>query len=523
VAAWPAIRAALLLLLLVATPAAAQSQVAPTTGLETAPIAHVLAAALGFMAPRILDPVPVPQLTVWGLHGITALDPALTAELREGSLRLVAPDRILFAQAPPPIGDPEAWAQAASAMMQAAWTGSAAIRRAGAPGLVQSFFDELFNHLDPYSRYVAPLQAVTDREHRSGDAGIGAVLARRGNAIVVQTVLADGPASDAGIRPGEQIVSIDGDPVAGLELDEVNARIAGPDGSPVTIGLRRFVGRRALSRTLELTRATMPPETVFASRVGDLLLIRVTSFAADTADRIVRELRLGVARNPRGIVLDLRGNRGGLLRQSVDAAGAVLSNAVVSVTVGRDPQANHLFRAEGPDITNGMPIVVLVDGRSASAAEIMTAALIDQRRAVAVGSATLGKGLVQTIAPMPDGGELFVTWSRVLAPLGWPLQGLGVLPQLCTSLGQETTARELADLAEGRLDMADALARHNAARAPIPAAAIVDLRNACPAAEGRNADMDAARFLLDHPAAYEAALLPVAAGPDPPALAALKP
>ena len=230
-----------------------------------------------------------------------------------------------------------------------------------------------------------------------------------------------------------------------------------------------------------------------------------------------------MAHRPRGIVLDLRGNRGGLLRQSVDAAGALLSNAIISVTIGRDPEADHIFRAEGPDITGGLPVIVLVDGRSASAAEIMAAALVDQRRAVAVGSATLGKGLVQTIAPLPDGGELFVTWSRVLAPLGWPLQGLGVLPQLCTSLGEETTARQLADLAEGRLDMADALARHNAARAPLPAAAIVELRNACPAAEGRASDMDAARFLVDHPAAYAAALLPQAAGPTRPALAASKP
>ncbi len=478
--------------------------------------AQVLAAALTFMAPRILDPVPIPELTVWGLHGITAIDPSLTAELRDGSLRLVAPDRILFAEAPPPEADANAWAAASARMMQAAWNTSVAIRHAGTGGLVQSFFDELFNHLDPYSRYVPPEDASTDRENRNGDAGIGASLVRRGRAFVIADVLAGGPAADAGLRAGEQVISIDGEPIGGLEPAEVDDRIAGPDGAGIVLEIRsRFRGRPRL-RKVELIRASVPPETVFESREGDLLILRVTGFASDTAARVVTELTLAMARKPAGIVIDLRGNRGGLLQQSVQAAGAVLANAIISVTVGRDPEADHLFRAEGPDLTGGIPIVALVDGRSASAAEIMAAALEDQRRAVVVGSATLGKGLVQTIAPMPGGGELFVTWSRVLAPLGWPLQGLGVMPEVCTSLGQEVLDRSLADLAQGRQDLAQALARHNAARAPLPAATIVELRSACPTAAGRDADLAAAKFLLAHPTAYQAALLPTAAGATPP-------
>ena len=137
--------------------------------------------------------------------------------------------------------------------------------------------------------------------------------------------------------------------------------------------------------------------------------------------------------------------------------------------------------------------MVLVDGRTASAAEIMAAALEDNGRAVVVGSSTLGKGLVQTIAPLPDGGELFVTWSRVLAPGGWPIQGLGMMPQVCTSLGEEPSASAAWRLCEPASRVSPpALARHNAARAPLPVAQVVDLRNACPAAEGRDADLDAA-------------------------------
>jgi carboxyl-terminal processing protease len=138
----------------------------------------------------------------------------------------------------------------------------------------------------------------------------------------------------------------------------------------------------------------------------------------------------------------------------------------------------------------------------------LAAALADRGRGVVIGSSTLGKGLVQTIAPLPDGGELFVTWSRVLAPRGWPIQGLGVLPQVCTSLGQGVLGSQLAELAQGRQPMAHALAIHHAARAPLPPAQILAIRSACPAAEGREVDLDTARQLIREPASYAAALLP---------------
>jgi carboxyl-terminal processing protease len=256
---------------------------------------------------------------------------------------------------------------------------------------------------------------------------------------------------------------------------------------------------------------------VFPQRIGDMLVIRVTAFAADTAARVAHELEAGLADDPnvRGLVLDLRGNRGGLLQQAVAAADSMLPAGLVSLTVGRDPDADHQFTAGAGDLSNGLPVVVLVDGRSASAAEILAAALADDRRGVVVGSATLGKGLVQTVTPLPDGGELFITWSRVLAPRGWPLQGLGVLPQVCTSLGRDVLQRELADLVSGRNDMADALARSRAARAPLSATQILEIRQACPAAEGQDTDLQAAQALIDNPDAYQTALLPATARGTP--------
>ena len=242
-----------------------------------------------------------------------------------------------------------------------------------------------------------------------------------------------------------------------------------------------------------------------------MLVLTISSFSRNTGTRLAQELIRGIA-DPRpyhGVVLDLRENRGGVLQQAVASAAMLQSAGVVAVTAGRNPQAAHIFLADGRDLAEGLPVVVLVDGESASAAEILAASLADQRRAVVVGSATLGKGLVQAITPLPDGGGLLVTWSRVLAPLGWPLQGLGVLPQVCTSLGQDVLGRQLTNLVRGVQPMAAALLRHRTARAPLTPAQVLDIRAACPAARGQEADMGAARYLIDTPDAYRAALLGV--------------
>jgi carboxyl-terminal processing protease len=197
------------------------------------------------------------------------------------------------------------------------------------------------------------------------------------------------------------------------------------------------------------------------------------------------------------------------VRQAVSAADILLPPGIVAITAGRAPEANHVWRSYADELGEDIPVVVVVDGRTASAAEILAAALADRGRAVVVGSSTLGKGLVQTIAQMPDGGELFVTWSRILAPLGWPIHGLGLLPQVCTSRGQDVVRRQLDALASGRNTMAPDITAHRRARAPLAAARIQAIRNACPPAEGREVDLDAARALIADPMAYETALLPM--------------
>jgi carboxyl-terminal processing protease len=500
------IRIGALLLLLLIAPAHAQP-VAAVGSFDPVLLANVYTTALAFMAPRTLEPVAVSQLTLWGLGGFTALDPDVVAELRDGKLRLTAIDRVLAVASPPPDEEVKNWANMAAELSTAAVAGSALVRRAGTQGIVQSFFDELFNHLDPYSRYVAPREAGEDRERRSGQGGAGLRLVRRGADITVAEAISDGPGAVAGIRPGDTIRAVDGQSILGRDAHAVEKLIDGPEGTRVQIGWRSHDGR---THTAELERAMVPPETVYAQRVSDTLLVQVTAFNRSTDSHMAHAIEQGFAgpHPSAGIVLDLRGNRGGLLRQAVTASDSLLPAGIVAMTAGRDPEATRTWRSVSGDLAENIPVVVMVDGRTASAAEILAAALADRGRGVVIGSSTLGKGLVQTIAPLPDGGELFVTWSRVLAPRGWPIQGLGVLPQVCTSLGIDTLGWQLASLANGRQPMAQAIATHRAARAPLPPAQILAMRSACPAAVGREADLDTARLLIRDPAAYAAALLP---------------
>lgn len=500
-------RAALAAVLLLWSVSAGVAASAPVPVFQVQMAAAVFGTAFGFIQSRSLEQASVEQIALWGLDGLNTLDPDLSVERREGLLHLLQGGRAVH-QRGAPVGDAgQEWGAAAADVASAAWTASARVREAGTQGVITAVFDEVFNRLDPYSRYVAPSLADVDRARRSGDAGAGLELDQVGGAILVRTVNADGPGGEAGIQPGDRIIAVDGQPVRNASLDAVQDLISGVEGTEVRLTMR---DRRGRTRIVAIERAVVPPETVFVQVLTDVIVLRVAGFSADTDQRLAHELERSAALGGRvrGLVLDLRGNRGGLLRQAVAATDLLLAGGVVARTEGRHPNAAGEYRATDGDLAAGRPIVVLVDGRSASAAEIMAAALADGRRAVVVGSTTLGKGLVQTIATLPDGGELFVSWRRILAPSGWPIQELGVLPQLCTSLGPDATAQQLASLGRGTSRMAAALAKHHAARAPVQSADVVDMRAACPAADGRDADLAAARALLGNPKAYAAALLP---------------
>ncbi len=472
----------------------------------------VLSLALTTVLQRHLDQ-PTPQdLALWSLRGLEVLEPALKPELNASTLLLSSGDRVLGARPLTPL-PPEAPREAAAqptafalaALYEAAWRASPALRQAGPERMLRSGFEELFNHLDPYSRYLTPDEARGARARRVGLAGLGLRLAAsRPGSVTVAALVPDGPAARAGLRPGDRVLAIDGVGLTTLNLPSAAALLEGPAETQVTLRLQR--GNRRFEAVLH--RSLVPPDSVHAERRDGILWLKVLAFSTATDSRLSEALLAAFATRappPAGVVLDLRGNRGGLLGQAVSVAGAFLPGGVVARTSGRHPDSIRTYQAPGPDLAEGAPLVVLVDGRTASAAEIVAAALADRGRGVVVGSASMGKGLIQAVVPLPNGGELLVTWSRVLAPQGWPIQGLGVLPALCTSLGAEVTAQGLAALRRGEAPMSGPLARLRAARAPVPASEVAQLRASCPPAEGRDTDADVARALLASPESYATA------------------
>lgn len=477
------------------------------TVLDADRLVSVYTEALNFMAPRILSPTSIPRLTIWGLQGLTALDPTVILAEAEGRVLLSRQGHVLLEVVLPTDAAPAAWARAAAAVTAGSYLASPSIQRADTVEIMQAFFDEIFSHIDPYSRYVRPAEAAEDRDRRAGHAGTGITVSQRGSLINIGSVVRDSPAAIAGIRAGDILSAVDGRRTQDQNQATIAALLAGPEGSLVTVSWR---GREGRTRDTQLIRSLVPPETVFAERSADVLVLRITGFSITTAAHIALSVQDALAEPQRvqGIVLDLRDNRGGLLRQAAAAADTFLPAGLIATTTGRDPDANHVWRSVEGELAENLPLIILVDGRTASAAEVLAAALADRGRAVVVGSSTIGKGLVQTIDALPDGGELFVTWSWVLAPRGWPLQGLGVLPQVCTSVGQEVLSRQLAALSDGLQPMAESIQAQRSARQPVPPETRLALRAPCPAAEGRGADLEVARVLIANPAAYAAALLP---------------
>ncbi len=484
---------------------------AATVGFDAATAGAVWSAALTYIAPRSLEPLTIPQMTIWGLNGLAALDPDLNTTLQDGQVRLYGPNALLLALPAPTDNDAAGWGKTASQIAAAAYAASPALQQAGTQAIVSSFFDELFNHFDPYSRYETPTVAAQNQLVIMGLAGTGLTLAAKSGRVVISAVAADSPAENAGLIPGMVVLSMDGRAAYPGALDTLNANMSGLAGSTTTLSLQDTSDDPPTEEQVTLTRGFIPPQTVFpeASPGPGLVALKITAFNKGTADQFTTALAALMAQRPAptGLVLDLRGNRGGVLRQAVLVADLLLPTGMIVQTMGRDPDADQSFKAEGADLTLGAKLAVLVDGQTASAAEILAAALADNGRAVVIGSETLGKGLVQTLTSLPDGGELYVTWSRVLAPRGWPMQSLGVMPQVCTSLGPQMLETELASLDKGSNLQAQAVAAARTMRAPVAMDSVLQIRNQCPADIGTDMDFTAASRILASQAAYQAALL----------------
>ncbi len=304
--------------------------------------------------------------------------------------------------------------------------------------LVNAAVNSMLTSLDPHSSFMDAETYSSMQERTSGEfGGLGIEVRMEEGFVRVVRPMEDTPAFLAGVKAGDKITALDGQDVTGMTLADAVDIMRGPVNSNIDLTIVREDVEEPM--VITVTRAVIRLASVRYRAEGNAAYIQITSFSEQTESGIKRgmtELREQLGDNFEGVILDLRGNPGGLLEQSVAATEAFLDRGEVVSTRARDPSRVQRFTARRGDLADGMPVIVLINGGSASASEIVAGALQDQQRALIVGTQSFGKGSVQTIMPMGEYGAMRLTTSRYYTPSGRSIQGTGITPDVIVEQAQ---------------------------------------------------------------------------------------
>jgi carboxyl-terminal processing protease len=378
-----------------------------------------------------------------------------------------------IAQAPPDASAPPPLALFGAALEAVR---SSYVDEVGDDKLVAAALNGMMASLDPHSSYLTPEAYDELRlQIRGGYGGVGLEITEEDGLVRVVSPIDDTPAAAAGLEPGDVIAKVDGAAAADLTLSELVARLRGPVGSSVVVGILRY-GRDPFDVTLQ--RAEIKLKSVKGRIEGErIAYIRISSFIEST-DTDLRGAFIDIERKiaeqtgggkSLGLILDLRNDPGGLLDQANAVAGDFLDGGEIVTLRGREGKGVKRFTADPGDLAHGLPIVVLINGGSASASEIVAGALHDHHRAVLLGTRSFGKGSVQTIIPLAGRGALRLTIARYFTPSGRSIQAQGIDPDIVVEPARIVAFA--ADASEREADLRRALKNPEAATAPPPIAA----------------------------------------------------
>ena len=334
----------------------------------------------------------------------------------------------------------------------------------------------MLSGLDPHSVFLKEKAYDSLQETTQGEfSGLGIEIGQDGGYITIIAPIDGSPAEDAGLQAGDVILKIDGDSIRDLPVDRSVDLMRGPTGSEVLL----TIGRRGVAEPFEVTviRDIIKVPSVRSRELMEgYLWLRASQFQKDTGQEAIAILEKAVAEGTlKGVALDLRNNPGGVLGASVDMAGAFLDGGLVVYTEGRHPQAAESFKAAAGDMLDGLPIVVLINGGSASASEIVAGALQDRRRAVIMGTRSFGKGSVQTILPISDTRAVKLTTARYYTPNGRSIQAEGIVPDIVVERAEVKSVESRRRTKEA--DLQGSLAAEDAVDAQSESESLTELRN----------------------------------------------
>lgn len=297
--------------------------------------------------------------------------------------------------------------------------------------LIRDAIRGMLKDLDPYSVYLDKRQKETLQIRTQGKfGGLGIQVSYEDNAVKVISPIDDTPAAKAGIQSLDRIVTIDGVSTAGIDLEKAVEQMRGKPGSPITLQVQREGEENLLKFTIVREVIRLKSAVLKSFRDG-YVYTRISSFQEATAKDYAKLLREQMRKGKlNGVILDLRNNPGGLLSAAIGVSDIFIKNGVIVSTAGRIPNSQFVANANGNDILNGTPVVVLINGGSASASEIVAGALQDQKRGAVVGTKSFGKGTVQSIIEISPNASIKLTTARYMTPSGKIIHGEGIHPDI---------------------------------------------------------------------------------------------
>ena len=289
----------------------------------------------------------------------------------------------------------------------------------------------MLQSLDPYSSYMNPKTFKNMNTETKGEfGGLGIEVTMEGGLVKVITPIDDTPADKAGIKSGDYIIKLDDKQVKGITLDEAVNTMRGKSGTSITLTIRRVNVNEPI--TVKIVREVIKTKSVISEVKENIGYLRLRSFNEKSGDELIDKIKEIKRSNTNisGYILDLRNNPGGLLSQAIKISDAFLDSGEIVSTKGRDPRDIKVYNSKKGDEINGKPLIVLINQGSASASEIVAGALKDHKRAIVVGEKSFGKGSVQSIMPLSNGGGLRLTTAKYYLPSGETIEEIGVLPDI---------------------------------------------------------------------------------------------